>query len=101
MAVELAELLGQLRAELTEAGQAGEDSDLQFEVGPVELELSVAVDKEAKPGGKIRFWVVELGADMKITSQTTQRVKLTLDPRLRSQPDRKLAISGPEELGER
>ena len=55
MAVELAELIGQLRADLTEAMRAGEDADLRFEVGPVELELIVAVDKEAKPVLQLLF----------------------------------------------
>jgi Trypsin-co-occurring domain 2 len=101
MAVELAELIGQLRAELTEAMRTGEGSDLRFELGPVELELTVAVDKEAKPGAKVRFWVVEVGADMKATSSTTQRIKLKLDPRRVGQSGRQPLISGSEEPSER
>ena len=101
MAVELAELIGQLRADLTEAMHAGEDADLRFEVGPVELELTVAVDKEAKPGAKVRFWVVEIGADIKAASSNTQRIRLTLDPRRAGQPDRKPLISGAAQEGER
>ncbi|WP_372448292.1 trypco2 family protein [Kibdelosporangium banguiense] len=38
----------------------GEDSsgnaDLKFELGSVEFELTVAVEKEAKPGAKVKFW---------------------------------------------
>ncbi len=30
----------------------------------------------------MKFWVVELGADGKISSTSTQRIKLTLNPRL-------------------
>jgi hypothetical protein len=88
MAVELAELIGQLRAELTTAMSAGENADLRFELGPVELELSVAVEKSMAPGAKVRFWVVEAGADAKVASSTTQRIKLTLDPRRAGQQDR-------------
>lgn len=95
MAVELAELIGQLRAELTEAMHAGENEDLRFEVGPVELELTVAVTKEAKPGAKVKFWVVELGADVTAGSSTTQTIKLVLDPRRKGQPG-KVEISGGE-----
>jgi hypothetical protein len=98
MAVELAELIGQLRAELTAAMHAGDNADLRFELGPVELELTLAVDKEAKPGAKIRFWVVEMGADVKAASSTTQRIKLSLDPR---RSGHRPLISGDEELGER
>ncbi|MEU8175586.1 trypco2 family protein [Microbispora hainanensis] len=100
MAVELAELIRQLRLELTEAMQAGEGEELRFELGPVEVELTVAVDKEAGSDAKVRFWVVELGAEGKVGSQATQRIALTLDPRLRGQPGRPV-ISGPERTGER
>lgn len=101
MAVELAELIGQLRAELSAAIRAGEGSDLRFELGPVELELTVSVDKEAKPGAKVRFWVVELGADGKKASSTTQRIKLTLDPRRPASDNGRPLISGEQEPGER
>lgn len=101
MAVELAEFIGQLRAELIEAIQAGHGSDLRFELGPVELELTIVVDKEARPGAKVKFWVVELGGELKAGSTTTQRIKLTLDPR-GSQPDAgRPLLSGGEQLGER
>lgn len=100
MAIELAELIGQLRSELTAAMTAGSAADLRFELGPVELELTVAVDKEAKPGAKIRFWVVEAGTDLKLGSSTTQKINLRLDPRMAGQPDRKPLISGGEEIGE-
>jgi Trypsin-co-occurring domain 2 len=101
MAIELAEFIEQLRAELTQAAHTGENADLQFELGPVTLELTVAVDKEAKPGAKVRFWVVEVGADVRAAWSTTQRVHLTLDPRRAGQPDRRPLISGKEEEGER
>lgn len=88
MAVELAELIGQLRAELTTAMSDGENADLRFELGPVELELSVGVEKSMAPGAKVRFWVIEAGTDAKVASSTTQRIKLTLDPRKAGQPGR-------------
>ncbi|SMD24001.1 trypco2 family protein [Lentzea albidocapillata] len=100
MAVELADLIGQLRAELTEAMHAGENEDLRFELGPVELELTVAVTKEAKPGAKVKFWVVELGADVSVSSATTQTIKLVLDPRRRGQTG-KVEISGAEAADEK
>jgi hypothetical protein len=100
MAVELADLIGQLRSELTEAMHAGENEDLRFELGPVELELTVAVTKEAKPGAKVKFWVVELGADLGVSSATTQTIKLVLDPRRRGQTG-KVEISGAEVADEK
>ncbi|MDX8145694.1 trypco2 family protein [Lentzea sp. BCCO 10_0061] len=100
MAVELADLIGQLRSELTEAMHAGENEDLRFELGPVELELTVAVTKEAKPGAKVKFWVVELGTDATLSSATTQTIKLVLDPRRRGQTG-KVEISGAEVADEK
>jgi Trypsin-co-occurring domain 2 len=93
-AVELADLIGQLRHELSVAMSAGEGTDLRFEPGPVELELTVGVQKEAGPDAKVRFWVLDVGASAKRSSMVTQRIKLTLDPRLGSSPDRRPLIFG-------
>ncbi|MFL6122300.1 trypco2 family protein [Actinophytocola sp.] len=100
MAVELAEMIAQLRAELVEAMRAGDGAELRFELGPVELELTVAMSKEVKPGAKVRFLVVELGADAALASSSTQRIKLTLAPRRPGEPGPP-TISGAEEHGER
>jgi len=100
MAIELAELVGQLRAELTEAMRAGEHAELRFELGPVELELTLAVSKEVKPGAKVRFLVVEAGTDASVASGSTQRIKLTLDPRRAGHPGRPF-VAGDEEPNER
>lgn len=56
--VEFAQVIGQLRQELSAAMREGEGEDLRFELGPVELELTVAVSREAGPNAKVRFWVV-------------------------------------------
>ncbi|MDQ3150272.1 MAG: hypothetical protein M3R63_00605 [Actinomycetota bacterium] len=98
--VELAQVISRLRQELSAAMREGEGEDLRFELGPVELELTVAVSREAGPNAKVRFWVVELGADGKVASQATQRITLTLDPRRRGVEGRP-AISGSEQPGER
>ena len=59
--IELAEVIGELRRELQEAINAGEGEQLRFELGPVELEATVAVEKGGGGGVKVRFWVLELG----------------------------------------
>ena len=92
--VELAVLIKQLRLELTEAMRAGADEDLRFELGPVEVELSVAMERSGGPNAKVRFWVVEVGGDARVSSASTQRIKLILDPRDTRQPDRKPMIAG-------
>ena len=98
--VELAQVISQLRQELSAAMREGEGEDLRFELGPVELELTVAVSKEAGPNAKVRFWVIELGADATVSSQAIQRITLTLDPRRRGVEGKPL-IKGREQPGER
>jgi hypothetical protein len=94
MPLALSEVIAQLRAELAEAMRAGENEQLRFELGPVEVELTVGVDKEAKPGAKAKFWVLELGTETRFEATSTQRIKLTLDPRDTAQPGRRPTISG-------
>jgi hypothetical protein len=78
--LELASVIRQLRAELNEAMDEAEGERLRFELGPVELSLTVTVGREATPGAKIRFWVIEAGADAKISREAVQDIKLVLSP---------------------
>jgi hypothetical protein len=79
--LELAAVVRQLRAELNEALDDADGERLRFELGPVELSLSVTVGREAAPGAKIRFWVIEAGADAKVSREAVQDIKLVLTPR--------------------
>ena len=79
--LELASVVRQLRAELNEAMEDAAGERLRFELGPVELSLTMTVGKEAAPGAKIRFWVVEAGADTRISRESIQGIKLVLTPR--------------------
>jgi len=47
----------------------------------VELSLTVTVGREAKPGAKVRFWVVEAGAEATVSREAVQEIKLVLTPR--------------------
>jgi hypothetical protein len=100
-AVELSDVIGQLRNELSRAMWAGENSDLRFEAETVELELTVAVERSRDPGGKVRFWVVEAGTTARRQNVTTQRIKLLLRPRTVAEPDRPARIGGRPVPGER
>lgn len=80
--IELAEVLSELRAELDRARLEAEGSALRFGLGPVELEVTVALGREGKAGGKVKFWVAEVNAEGKLSSASTQRIKLTLNPTL-------------------
>jgi hypothetical protein len=100
-AVELSDLIAALRRELTVAMRAGEGEDMRFEAGPVELELTMCVEKSAGPEAKIRFWVFDVGASANRSRSDTQRVKLTLDPRRIAAPHDRPLIAGPSLPGER
>ncbi|ANZ20567.1 hypothetical protein SNOUR_36695 [Streptomyces noursei ATCC 11455] len=80
--IELASVIRDLRAELEQAITAAEGEALRFELGPVELEVSVALERTAQGGAKVRFWVVEAGAEATAGATTTQRIKLALQPTL-------------------
>ena len=81
--IELSEVIIELRRELEKArATADPDEKLRFELGPVELEATVAVEKKGGAHAKVHFWVVELGGDAQVGQTSTQRVKMTLQPRL-------------------
>jgi Trypsin-co-occurring domain 2 len=79
--LELASVVRQLRAELNEAMDEAEGERLRFELGPVELSLTVTVGRDATPGARIRFWVIEAGAEARISREAVQDIKLVLTPR--------------------
>jgi hypothetical protein len=97
--IELAEVIGELRRELQAAMNDGEGEQLRFELGPVELEATVAVEKGAGGGAKVRFWVIELGGEAKASEISTHRVKLSLQPRVAG--GGRVWIASDEEPGER
>ncbi|MEU8975281.1 trypco2 family protein [Streptomyces monashensis] len=81
MGVELAEVIRALRDELESAIEAGAGEALRFELGPVEVEVSVAIVAGASAEVKPRFVVIALGASGNVERTSTQRIKLTLTPR--------------------
>lgn len=78
--VELASVIRQLRAELNEALADAEGERLRFELGPVQVSLTVTVGREVAPGAKVRFWVIEAGADAQVSREAVQDIKLVLTP---------------------
>jgi hypothetical protein len=102
--IELTDLISQVRSDLTAAmlsGQLPENQDqLKFELGDVELELDLVVEKAHKPGVKARLFVVDVGYGHERTRKSTNRIKLKMQPRLPSQPTKRVVISGQAEEGE-
>ncbi|MFF3870775.1 trypco2 family protein [Streptomyces sp. NPDC001978] len=80
--IELADMIWELREQLTSALADGDGRMLRFELGPVEVEASVAVTREGGADAKVRLWVVDAGANGKYGHSETQRVTLTLTPKV-------------------
>jgi len=91
--VELSEVVRQLRVELEQAIEASAGQGLRFELGTVELELTVAIEVSGQAGAKLRFWVVETDTQGKTGRVSTQRIKLVLSPRM-DESGRSPLISG-------
>jgi hypothetical protein len=75
----LIEAVASLRAELAEAVERGQDEDIQFPVGKVDIEFQIGVTRDFSGGGKLRFWVVELSASGGYEAETIHKIKLRLD----------------------
>jgi hypothetical protein len=98
--IELASVIRDLRDELEAAIVAGDGRKLRFELGPIELEASIMIEAAGQGEAKARFWVVELGSQGSFDRTSTQRIKLTLSPRL-GHDDVPPLISGHTEPHER
>jgi hypothetical protein len=76
----LASTIRSLRTELVEAMRQAEGEALRFELGSVELELLVEVQKATSGQGGVRFWVVSLGGERGTTRTGTHRITVSLQP---------------------
>ncbi|WP_328549802.1 trypco2 family protein [Streptomyces sp. NBC_00366] len=79
--IELADMIHELRQQLTTALADGAGEAVRFELGPVEIEATVAVSREGGADTKVRLWVVDAGANGKYSHAQTQRITVTLSPK--------------------
>ena len=79
--IELSAAVRAIRQELVRAAADGEGEDIRFEVGPIQLELTVELTRETGAKGGVRAWVVEAGADTRTTRGTTHHLSFALTPR--------------------
>ncbi|MFJ8081344.1 trypco2 family protein [Streptomyces sp. NPDC096205] len=79
--IELADMIRELRHQLTTALADGEGEAVRFELGPVEVEATVAVSREGGADAKVRLWVVDATANGRYANGHTQRVTVTLTPK--------------------
>ncbi|MEV8539647.1 trypco2 family protein [Streptomyces sp. NPDC051572] len=91
--IALAEAIRELRSELDQAITDADGQNLRFEVGPIELEVTVAISKDVSAGGKVKFWVIEADGQGRAGSSTAQLIRLTLEPKLVS-TGRRPEVSG-------
>ena len=78
--IPLAQAIEDLRAELLIALADGKDQPLQFRLKPVELELKLAVTREAGANAGVKFWVLDFGAKGTVGDAATHTLKLVLEP---------------------
>jgi len=79
--VGLADAVVALRDELTAARELGQGQDVMFEVGPIDVELSVVVKRTGGGKAGLTIGVVALGGEASIGREETHRIKVTLTPK--------------------
>ena len=80
IAAGLAETIQALRVELTAAMSSGRDEALRFELGAVELNVTLAITREAAGDAGVRFGVLSFGTKGQIGDQDTHQLSLSLTP---------------------
>ena len=72
-----------IRAELTSAMEPGKDEGLHFHLGPVQLDVTLAISRAGEGDAGIRFGVVSFGAKRNLSDATTHHLSLQLQPVVR------------------
>lgn len=78
--VTLAEAVKGIRAELSDAMAGGEGERLRFDIGAVELEFAVEVQRDLQAKAGVQVWVVEIGGSGGRSRDSSQRLKVMLNP---------------------
>jgi len=79
MQIRLSEAIENLREELKLARNKGENRDLQFNVGAIEIELEVVMEKDAGASGKINWYLFAGTMDSKAKDTSKHKLKLSLN----------------------
>lgn len=77
---DLANAIRAVRAALLDARDDANGRGMPFEVGPVELQVTVAFTKDASVRGELKVLVADGQAGGGVTGQTTHQVKVTIQP---------------------
>ncbi|MFJ2262727.1 trypco2 family protein [Streptomyces sp. NPDC087844] len=76
--IELADAVQVVRDQLILAASRATGQDVAFEVGDIELEFNVELQKQKQGGAKVKAWVFEAGVDAGGSRTRTHRVAVTL-----------------------
>ncbi len=76
----LKETLEALRVELSESILVSEGKQIRFEVGEIELEFQVVVEKSQQGKGGIKFWVVDLEGGVTDKNAMVHKIKIPFKP---------------------
>jgi Trypsin-co-occurring domain 2 len=79
-AVGLADAIASLRQELTAAMLEGRGEELQFKLGPIELEVQLQVENKGSLNGGVKWLLVSIGGAAERSVVQTHQLKLTLQP---------------------
>lgn len=71
-----------LREELESTWEKSAGKAIRFRVGEATLTLEMVARRDTQGGGKIRWWLIEAGGDVKAGRETTQTLVLKLTPGL-------------------
>jgi hypothetical protein len=74
----LVEAIASLRAELADAVEEAGNEDIKFPVAQIDLEFQVGVTRDVHGSGKLKFWVLELGASGGYEAETIQKITIGL-----------------------
>jgi len=84
MEILLADAIDELRNQLKTAAERKDENGLLFVVEEADIELKVVATKSAEGGAKVKWLVIEIGAQGTFTAETSHTVKLKLSPVVKS-----------------
>ncbi|MFF0298373.1 trypco2 family protein [Kitasatospora sp. NPDC004615] len=79
--IELADAIEAIRLELLDASERGRGQAIQFEVGPVTLDFTVELKRDARAKAGIKAWVLSADTEAGVASTRTHKVSVTLTPK--------------------
>lgn len=74
----LVEAIQAVREEVVQAVLAGAQRPLKFPLEGIQLTFQVGVTRDSATGGKLKFWVLELGREQRHQQQSVHTVMVNL-----------------------